>query len=93
MMPELAEVKISSDFVNTIACGRKFTYMTKSEVSKVNTDLDVFDGDEFKITSKSRGKELKLIFENESGITKELMIFLGMSGTFVNIRNEASEET
>lgn len=91
-MPELAEVKITSDFVSKIAMNREFTHMTKSEVSKVKTDLTAFD-EPFIVKSEARGKEMKLVLESQSGDKRELMVFLGMSGTFVNIRNEADEET
>jgi len=92
-MPEHAEVKITSEFADIISRGRVFTHMSKSDVSKIKTELTVFENDTFWITSTSRGKELKLtLHRTGTDETKDLMIFLGMSGTFVNIRDSASEE-
>jgi len=92
-MPEHAELRITSEFVSKIAKNTEFTHITKSEKSKVKTDLTAFENKKFTVKSESRGKEMKLILESEDGESKELMIFLGMSGTFVNVRNEAAKET
>lgn len=93
-MPEIAEVRITSEFVEKISSSKNFTHLSKSQVSKVKTDLDVFNNQNFTITSKARGKEFKIILENaETKETKELMMFLGMSGTFLNIKNGVDEKT
>ena len=92
-MPEHAELRITSEFVSKIAMNREFTHMTKSPQSKVDTDLTAFGDKKFIVKSEARGKEMKLILESEEGESKELMVFLGMSGTFVNVRNEADEKT
>lgn len=92
-MPEHAELRITSEFVSEIAKEREFTHMTKSPQSKVDTDLTAFGDKKFIVKSEARGKEMKLILESEEGESKELMVFLGMSGTFVNVRNEADEKT
>ena len=91
-MPEHAEVKITSEFADKISEGRVFTHMTKSDVSKVKTELDVFDGKPFTIEAIARGKEMKLQLRSEDGDEKELMVFLGMSGTFINIRKNSPED-
>jgi formamidopyrimidine-DNA glycosylase len=93
-MPELAEVKITSEFVSSISDSKEFTHLEKSPVTKVKTELNVFNGEKFKIHSKARGKEFKIILTNiKSGETKELMMFLGMSGMFLNLRPDAPEAT
>ncbi len=90
-MPEHAEVKITSEFVSKISMNREFTHMTKSDVSKVKTDLNTFD-EPFIVKSEARGKEMKLVLESKSGSKRELMVFLGMSGTFVNIRKNSPDD-
>ena len=92
-MPEHAEVKITSEFANTIASDRIYKRIEKSPVSKVKTDLSI-PFNEFQIQVISRGKELKVIFlDVNSNDRKEMLIGLGMSGTFVNIRTNAKPET
>lgn len=91
-MPEHAEVKISSEFTHKIAADKIYTKIEKSDVSKVKTDLTI-PFNKFKIQAISRGKELKVIFlDVNSNESKEMLIGLGMSGTFVNIRNSANAE-
>ena len=73
-MPEHAELRITSEFVSKIAKNTEFTHITKSEKSKVKTDLTAFENKKFTVKSESRGKEMKLILESEDGESKELMI-------------------
>lgn len=96
-MPELAEVKIMADFINNIAANQFFERLEKSEVSKVKTELEVFDGGIFTIKADSRGKELKLIFELIGGgptgeDIKTLIVTLGMSGSWAMVRHDSPEK-
>ena len=91
-MPELAEVKITAEFVDTITNSKEYTHIEKSEVSKVKTDINVFENSSFTISSKARGKEFKIVLKDtKTQEGKELMMFLGMSGMFVNIRPDTLE--
>lgn len=78
-MPELAEVKIMSEFINKKANGRVFVEMRKSAVSKVKTSMKLPFDDVFSIRAVSRGKELKLMLESKSGAAN-LMCSMGMAG-------------
>ena len=94
-MPELAEVKIMGDFVNYVANREMFfSGIEKSQASKVKTDLDVFQGNAFKLSARTRGKEMLLEFspvgEKINGISKRLLcVTMGMSGSFVYVRQES----
>ena len=58
-MPELAEVKIMGDFINYVAAKEQFfDKIEKSPVSKVKTDLSEFDDVAFKVSARTRGKEM-----------------------------------
>lgn len=93
-MPELAEVKITSEFIDSITNTKEYTHLEKSTVSKVKTDLNVFDGQTFKLSSSARGKEFKIVLTNvKTQESRELMMFLGMSGMFINLRPDADEKT
>ncbi len=93
-MPELAEVKITSEFVEKISTGKIYTHLEKSAVTKVKTELNVFENDTFSISAIARGKEFKIVFTNtRTNDTRELLMFLGMSGMFVNLHNDAPEKT
>jgi len=96
-MPELAEVKIMSDFINAVAGNQFFDTIEKSPVSKVKTTLNPFDGGVFSIKASSRGKELKLELEllggGPTGEVKEtLMVGLGMSGSWAMVRNDSPKK-
>ena len=91
-MPECAEVRIMSDFVNYISHEELFfESVEKSEVSKVKTELDPFEGGVFTISAKSRGKEMMLVMELVGGdidgaLIKKLLVTLGMSGNWSFVR-------
>jgi endonuclease VIII-like 1 len=94
-MPELSEVKIMGDFINYIVDNETFFQkIEKSEVSKVKTELDPFDGAVFTMSSESRGKELMLNLEMVGGdidgaVTKKLLVNLGMSGNWVYVKRDS----
>jgi endonuclease VIII-like 1 len=82
-MPELAEIKIMSEYINNVCLGEDFTSISvSSEVERrlaliQPTDLQIFD-----ISAESRGKELLLTLT--SGIDKyQLSVSMGMSGHWV----------
>ena len=95
-MPELAEVKIMSDFINHIVAEEGFfDTIEKSPVSKVKTELEVFDGCVFTMHAKSRGKELLLSLEMIGGdineaITQKMLVTLGMSGNWAYVRKDSA---
>ena len=82
-MPELAELKIMSDFINKASNGVVFHTIRKSDVSKVKTDLNELGLTEFTVTSKARGKELLIDFyDTTHQKTKSLLMTMGMSGNW-----------
>jgi endonuclease VIII-like 1 len=83
-MPELAEVRLTSEYVNMVVEGKTFSSTWKNPVHKLH-DLDLLPhtmGKDFTIKSIARGKEIKLticpIGQAEFGI----MFTLGMGGKF-----------
>ena len=84
-MPECAEVKLMSDFINKFK-DKKFSKIEKSPVSKVKTDLSTLDFSEFIVEASSRGKELMLSFTDTTKEIAEqvrMKVTLGMSGNWV----------
>jgi endonuclease VIII-like 1 len=83
-MPEIAEVKLTSEFIDSYN-NIEFVKLEKSEVSKVKTDLSLLTFDRFAINSKSRGKELTIDFFDTAEIQSpmKLKVTLGMSGAWV----------
>ena len=60
-MPELAEVKIMAEYINSVSEGQIYTNIRKSAETKVKTQMeDPFDGMPFTVEAESRGKELML---------------------------------
>lgn len=87
-MPEWAELRITSDFVNSVS-DKTFNRAEKSPVSKVDTDLSFMQsGETFTIEAEARGKELRLKIgeTSEGGELRYLLMFMGMSGGFALIR-------
>lgn len=96
-MPEAPEVKIMSDFVNAISTNQFFEKIEKSEVSKVKTELNPFNGGLFTIKAKSRGKEMMLTLELVGGgptgnDVRNLMVTLGMSGSWAMVRHDSPKK-
>jgi endonuclease VIII-like 1 len=83
-MPELAEVAIMADFINSTSKGVVFFDIHKSSVSKVKTDLSEMNLEEFTIVAKSRGKEMLLDFYSPESqeCHKSLLVTMGMSGNW-----------
>ena len=77
-MPELAEVKLTADYVNKMCKGKIFARVRKNPSHKGK----LFPHPEtFKISAVSRGKEFKLLLEHKEG-TEHLLMTMGMSGYF-----------
>lgn len=82
-MPELAEIKIMSDYINTACFDEDFTSISVSEeVSKRLGLVQPIGLQIFSISAKSRGKELLLTLK--SGVNEHhLSVSMGMSGHWV----------
>ncbi len=80
-MPELAELKFTSDYVNQASEGATYVRVEKNPVHKCD-DLDI-PFESFKIKAKSKGKEMVLYFLDEnSDKFIPVRITMGMSGHF-----------
>jgi len=77
-MPELAEVRLTADYVNKMCKGKTFSGVRKNPSHKGK----LFPHPEtFEISAVSRGKEFKLLLEHTGG-TEHLLMTMGMSGYF-----------
>jgi endonuclease VIII-like 1 len=77
-MPELAEVRLTADYVNKMCKGKIFAGVRKNPDHKGK----LFPHPEsFGVTAVSRGKEFKLLLEHSKG-TEHLLMTMGMSGYF-----------
>lgn len=77
-MPEIAEVRIMSDFINKNSKDKKFTKIFNIEKGNISTEyLD----SEFTISSECNGKELILNLQFEYDVVP-IYIFMGMSGNW-----------
>ena len=80
-MPELAELKLTSDYVNDCSEGAIYTSVQKSPQHK-GKDLDI-PFNKFRIVSESKGKELVLYIQDiDSDVSIPIRITMGMSGHF-----------
>ena len=80
-MPELAELKFTSDYVNQVSEGATYVRVEKNPVHKCD-DLDI-PFESFKIKAKSKGKEMVLYFLDEnSDKFIPVRITMGMSCHF-----------
>jgi endonuclease VIII-like 1 len=84
-MPELAELKLTSDFVNSSVVGKNFFSTWKNPVHKLK-DLDLSRhlkmDENFSMVSSSRGKELLLRIFPESSENFSISFTMGMGGHF-----------
>lgn len=77
-MPELAEVRLTADYVNKMVNGKKFARVRKNPSHKGK----IFEHPElFEISAISRGKEFKLLLGHKEGV-EHLLMTMGMSGYF-----------
>jgi endonuclease VIII-like 1 len=82
-MPELAEVKIMSEYINSVSEGQIYTNIRKSPETKVKTQMeDPFGGMPFTIEAQSRGKELMLTLISMAGEERSIKFAMGMSGNW-----------
>lgn len=89
-MPELAEIKIMSNYINHISKDKKFTKLY--HVEKGNKPIDSELINNFKVETDSFGKELKLKVYNSLHIF-QFSVFMGMSGNWKFVPTKNWEET
>jgi endonuclease VIII-like 1 len=89
-MPELAEIKIMTDYINHHSKKRKFTKLY--HVEKGNNPIDSELIEDFEVIANSFGKELQLKTKNDN---KELdfSVFMGMSGNWKFVSTEKWNDT
>ena len=81
-MPELAELRLTSEYINTSSQGREFYQIEKGKLHKGLEIRRPYQ--KFKIKAQSRGKELILyLCESESDLVyTPIRMTMGMSGHF-----------
>lgn len=81
-MPELAELKFTSDYVNKMSKGFKFTKVEKNPIHKCE-DIDhvYFKNRKFNLSAESRGKELVVTMEYNQ-VYLPIQMTMGMTGYF-----------
>lgn len=80
-MPELAELRLTSDYVNKMSHEMDFISVKKNPVHK-GKDISI-PYRKFRISARSRGKELMLIIHDKySDSQMKLLMTMGMSGHF-----------
>ncbi|MEN6290452.1 MAG: DNA-formamidopyrimidine glycosylase family protein [Methanobacterium sp.] len=89
-MPELAELKIMSDFINQNSNEKTFTKVY--HVEKGNNPIDANLIENFNVSAESYGKELKLYLSNESE-SLDFSVFMGMSGNWKFVPTENWNDT
>jgi len=88
-MPELAELKLTADYINKSAADLLFVNIRKNPIHK-GKEISV-PYKKFYISAESRGKELMLLIKDKySQDSMNLLMTMGMSGhfKFTNIKNE-----
>ena len=89
-MPEHAEVRIMSDFVNSHSKDKLFTKLYHVHRGNIPQDSELIEN--FKIDSLSNGKELILKLDN--GAKKlNISVFMGMTGNWKIVKTENWNET
>ena len=84
-MPELAEIKIMSDFINQNCKDKTFTKL--EHVEKGNNPKPSHHIGKFKIYTDTNGKELLLSIKNEK-LTEIYSVFMGMSGNWKFVKTK-----
>jgi endonuclease VIII-like 1 len=84
-MPELAEIKIMSEYINDICKNEDFTSISFSENASKRGMVIVQDSDLqiFKITAESRGKELILNIIQGGEVYMKISCSMGMTGNWI----------
>lgn len=79
-MPELAELKLTADYINKTTRGQTFQHIEKNTVHKGDDIKAPFP---FKLWAQSRGKELVLYLLEAGGVSHiPIRMTMGMSGHF-----------
>ena len=79
-MPELAEIKIMSDYINENSKDRTFTKAYHVEKGNIPVNFNFIEN--FKVEADSNGKELILkMYHDDTCI--DLSVFMGMSGNWL----------
>jgi formamidopyrimidine-DNA glycosylase len=79
-VPELAELRLTADYINGVTSGVTFDDVQKNPEHKgVEVDLH---SDQFRISAESRGKELMIHIDHLSEPGEKLLMTMGMSGHF-----------
>ena len=79
-MPELAELKIMSDYINQNVKDKTFTKLYHVEKGNIPVDSNLIEN--FKLESVSNGKELLLrLYQDDTDIS--ISVFMGMSGNWL----------
>ncbi len=88
-MPEHAEVKITSTFINTSVVDIIFSEVGISSITKNVIDLNL-PFQKFKISSSTRGKELKITLTSlhSKSESKSLVMGFGMTGKWLFLKKE-----
>ena len=79
-MPELAELKIMSDYINQNVKDKTFTKLYHVEKGNIPVDSNLIEN--FKLESVSNGKEL-LLRLYQDGTDISISVFMGMSGNWL----------
>ena len=79
-MPEISEVKLTAEFVTQTNQNRTIENVSFLKTNKLKL-IEEINLEGKKISARSRGKELKLFFDNEP-----VVISLGMTGCFKNFQ-------
>jgi endonuclease VIII-like 1 len=80
-MPELAELKLTADFINSVSKGKTFINISKNPVHKGLALSKPFSL--FTVSAISRGKELLLSLKDKNSSDEKLLLMtMGMSGHF-----------
>jgi endonuclease VIII-like 1 len=81
-MPELAELRLTSEYIKTVSNGREFTRIEKSQAHKGIEFSAPYPT--FKISAKSKGKEIVMyLYPNEATpVYTPIRMTMGMSGHF-----------
>jgi formamidopyrimidine-DNA glycosylase len=84
-MPELAELKIMSDYINQNVKDKTFTKLYHVEKGNIPVDSNLIEN--FKLEADSNGKELVLKLYHEN-VDISISVFMGMSGNWLFIPTE-----
>ena len=79
-MPELAELKIMSDYINQNVKDKTFTKLYHVEKGNIPIDSNLIEN--FKLEADSNGKELVLKLYQEN-VDISISVFMGMSGNWL----------